>query len=193
MGGLRNKRTRITEGHDKQKNWARGFTIVELLIVIVVLGILAGIVTTGFTTAQAKARTSKVNADIRQIEKAVLAGRERTGRTFKDITNNGCTRCACPYLSGDMTVYSTLPKTHSCWTSYYNSLTALGAAADTSLSDLRAGDPWGSPYMIDENEGENVATPCNRDTVLSAGSSGNTNGGTSLGNISIRNFLSGCT
>jgi len=45
-----------------------GFTIVELLIVIVVIGILAGLVFVQFNNVQGKARDSERKADIRLIE-----------------------------------------------------------------------------------------------------------------------------
>jgi type IV pilus assembly protein PilA len=45
----------------------RGFTIVELLIVIVVIGILAAIVITSFAGVQAKARDAKRQTDIRAL------------------------------------------------------------------------------------------------------------------------------
>jgi prepilin-type N-terminal cleavage/methylation domain-containing protein len=47
----------------------RGFTIVELLIVIVVIGILAAIVITSFSGVQAKARDSKRTTDIATLAK----------------------------------------------------------------------------------------------------------------------------
>lgn len=45
-----------------------GFTIVELLIVIVVIGILAGLVFVQFNNVQGRARDSERKADIRLIE-----------------------------------------------------------------------------------------------------------------------------
>lgn len=49
----------------------RGFTIVELLIVIVVIGILAAIVIVAFNGVQDRAKTtSKIN-DIRSMQKAI--------------------------------------------------------------------------------------------------------------------------
>lgn len=46
----------------------RGFTIVELLIVIVVIGILALLVITTFTGVQQKARNTKRTTDIKAIQ-----------------------------------------------------------------------------------------------------------------------------
>ena len=46
----------------------QGFTIVELLIVIVVIGILAALVITTYTGIQAKARNSKRQTDVNSIQ-----------------------------------------------------------------------------------------------------------------------------
>ena len=51
----------------------RGFTIVELLIVIVVIAILAAISIVAYTGVQARARDSKRSSDLTQIKKALLA------------------------------------------------------------------------------------------------------------------------
>ncbi|HVS58656.1 MAG TPA: type II secretion system protein [Candidatus Saccharimonadales bacterium] len=50
------------------KNRQRGFTIVELLIVIVVIGILATLVITTYSGIQAKARDTKRQTDINTIQ-----------------------------------------------------------------------------------------------------------------------------
>ena len=46
----------------------QGFTIVELLIVIVVIGILAALVITTYTGIQAKARNSKRQTDVNSVQ-----------------------------------------------------------------------------------------------------------------------------
>lgn len=48
----------------------RGFTIVELLIVIVVIGILVALVISTFSNAQARARDAQRKSDLAQIAKA---------------------------------------------------------------------------------------------------------------------------
>ncbi|MEJ0072565.1 MAG: prepilin-type N-terminal cleavage/methylation domain-containing protein [Candidatus Saccharibacteria bacterium] len=50
------------------RNGSRGFTIVELLIVIVVIGILATLVIVTFTGIQQKARDSKRKTDVAAIQ-----------------------------------------------------------------------------------------------------------------------------
>lgn len=56
-----------------KKNKEQGFTIVELLIVIVVIGILAAIVITTYSGIQAKARNAKRETDIQSLQTQIEA------------------------------------------------------------------------------------------------------------------------
>lgn len=168
----------------------RGFTIVELLIVIVVIAILAAISVVAYNGIQDRSRTSKVSADLSNLIKAIHSARISANDRLGAITGTNCSMCTCPYLNGDMTDYSTLPKTHGCWTGYYETLNEISAASGVNLSSLREGDPWGSPYGIDENEGE--YSGCVRDTVFSFGRSKNRNGGTNVGNYTIPAYSGLC-
>lgn len=61
------------------KNKSKGFTIVELLIVIVVIGILATLVIVTFTGIQQKARDSKRQTDINALDSHIEAYYASTG------------------------------------------------------------------------------------------------------------------
>ncbi len=49
----------------------KGFTLVELVIVIAVIGILAGLAIPHFLDSQAKTRTARAAADMRTLQSAV--------------------------------------------------------------------------------------------------------------------------
>lgn len=55
----------------KPTNSVSGFTIVELLIVIVVIGILAAITIVAFNGVQDRANISSINSSLSQIRKAI--------------------------------------------------------------------------------------------------------------------------
>jgi prepilin-type N-terminal cleavage/methylation domain-containing protein len=62
------------------KNKQKGFTIVELLIVIVVIGILVALVVTTFSGIQKKARDTERQTDIKAIHGQVEAYLAQEGR-----------------------------------------------------------------------------------------------------------------
>lgn len=66
----------------------QGFTIVELLIVIVVIGILAALVLSSFAGAQAKARDTDRRNDLSVIKRALLAYEIDNGNTIG--AGSGC-------------------------------------------------------------------------------------------------------
>ena len=70
----------------------QGFTLIELVIVIAILGILAGIAIPRFLDAQASAKGAKIVADLRTIDSAAMVYQAKTGSLPTSIaaltTNN---------------------------------------------------------------------------------------------------------
>lgn len=62
-----------------------GFSLIELLIVIVVLGILGGIVVFGVGTFRADSTAAACNANLQQVKVAAQAYKAKTGSTAADV------------------------------------------------------------------------------------------------------------
>jgi prepilin-type N-terminal cleavage/methylation domain-containing protein len=148
--------------------WAKtkpGFTIVELLIVVVVIAILAAITVVSYNGIQARSQTSKINADIANLEKAILAARINRGEVaLRYISGSVWTGGGC-WGKATGTDLASLPTSDGCWTSYANFLNAVSNASGINVRNLV--DPWGRPYYVDENESEGPipATACTPDSI----------------------------
>lgn len=64
----------------------RGFTLVELLVVVAIIAILSVIGLTIFTSAQSNARDARRKSDIEAIANALETGKEVASLTYKPLT-----------------------------------------------------------------------------------------------------------
>ena len=125
-------------------SWARnkqGFTIVELLIVIVVIAVLAAIVTVAYGTMQSRARINRVNHDLSSLKKAMLS--------YKAMNNE------LP-PTGDSWNFDTSPPSCASMTTLETALRTAGIS-----NSINKQDPWGNCWGYDDND-------CNTSSAVGA-------------------------
>jgi prepilin-type N-terminal cleavage/methylation domain-containing protein len=138
----------------------KGFTLIELLVVVAIIGILATVVLASLGSARDRARTAKAQSDIVQMRTIMLSAQINSNKNLAEITGF--------YGSGDPC--SSDIDGSRCISQWENAIDTLSAASDPNLSGSSFyRDPWGSPYVLDENEGENFPRDCRVNTLLSAG------------------------
>ena len=99
-------------------------------------------------------RTEAQNA-LDALAELALAAKKATGKPLFQVTGENCTSCGCE--GRDLRL---VPQGDVCRRKW-----------DTARERL-VRDPWGSPYLLNENEGESPDFPCLPDAVVSAGQNG---------------------
>lgn len=124
---------------------SRGFTLVEIMIVVAIIALLAAIAVPGFLRARKRAQATKILNDLRLIDSAVdqyaIETNKTTGATVAvtDWTN---------YLKKGTVLYNTgqdlFGDTYGPQT--VDTLPSVPASAKASLSDVADPSFW-SPYQ----------------------------------------------
>lgn len=148
----------------------RGFTLIELLVVISIISVLSAVVLTTLTSARNKARYARANAEINGFIRMAIMAQGEGSKTLLQITGSGCSDCACRSI-GDI---KNISSSHACYTQWASALTNINTASNGNYAGLlgMTRDPWGSPYLLDENERESGPSDCRNDTIRSAGPNG---------------------
>lgn len=130
-----------------------GFTLIEILIAISVITLLSAIGLVSYGTAQKSAQKAKVQDDFQSIQTNIEIARRGANTTLLGVTGHGCSDCICRGI--DVRSSTCVDAMRTAW-------------GKINGAPLQV-DPWGNPYLIDENEYEWIYNPCRQDTIRSAG------------------------
>ena len=146
----------------------RGFTLVELLIVVIILAILAAIIIPQFTAATDDATQSAYDTNIANIRSAIDLYRQQHQEYPGAVTSTGA---GCPAGSTNVTGAVGEPAFLAQLRNYTN---AAGVACTGTDATFRYG-----PYLKDNLPNNPLATaPINTVTVVSTGILGLSSGAT---------------
>lgn len=133
---------------------SRGFTLIEILIAISIVAVLSGIGLVSYSAAQKSAQKAKVADDFAAIQTNIDIARRAANSNLMTLTGTGWSEGSC---TGGIDVRS-----QACVDRMTLSFSRL------NNSPLQR-DPWGNPYLFNENEGEQASNPCVPDILRSAG------------------------
>ncbi len=117
----------------------RGFTLLELMVVICMIALIIAALATSLTSAQERARTEKARSEVKAIAQAILAY-ENFDRELPTMENRDADQSALGFLIGQ-----------GGNAEFGGKIPALLLAALQSGGKMR--DPWGTPYKISIRSG----------------------------------------
>lgn len=167
-----------------------GFTIVELLIVIVVIAVLAAVTTVAYNGLQTRAQNAKIASDISILQKAALAAREAKAKPLLGVVSyncgNGGESACCIGQYSDLSSSTVAPR---CWAAWQNYQQTIGEASGIDLANMT--DPWGQPYIFEVVESAN---DCRQDKIYAVKPPLKGWGSTRLGTVTLPySVYSGCS
>ncbi|MCR4263418.1 MAG: prepilin-type N-terminal cleavage/methylation domain-containing protein [Candidatus Roizmanbacteria bacterium] len=169
-----------------------GFTLVELLTVVSIISIITTAAIIGSINVSRRATYQVVYDSIYEIIEGIELARLNTGQRLRTITGVGCTECACRG-AGNM-------GSAACWNNYRQAIDRINVAAGSEVIKGYPRDPWGNPYLINENEGEAWGTcqddngdgiACCADIIAAAGPNRQTVANYDFDDV-VRNFQPIC-
>lgn len=139
-------------------------------VAMCIIGFLIFSIVPPLQQAQIKTKYSRAAHELQQLTVAVIFAQGESGNTLQTITGTGWSLGWCP--EGVNLQY--ISETSDCYQRWNTSLQAIITASGGLADGLEGAsrDPWGSPYLLDENEGELSNRPCRHGTLSTAGHDG---------------------
>ena len=123
----------------------RGFTLVELLVVIGMIALIGGAMVTSVSGAQLRAKISKANVDVGEITKAILAYANYTddgSLSSVEMNDQPAQEGSLKFILGKETGRSGEP---------------VPVLYNGAITGGYINDPWGHPYRITIKKGERIS------------------------------------
>jgi type IV pilus assembly protein PilE len=118
----------------------RGFTLIELMIVVMIIGILATIAVSGYRRMVNKARMTQAQVVLKHLYKAEVTFYSDTGRFTTDTRALGYDPTRYPYYDVTVTVDNT-------WQNFVGVATGVGPMAGDLWTITNRGDSGGIPVQ----------------------------------------------
>ena len=118
----------------------KGFTLVELLVVVGMIALLTGAVGNSVNEARKRARVAKAHAEVKEMTNAILAYENYNPGNLPTMESADATRANLGFILGE-----------NATDADGNEIPVLFNANVSHDGKIR--DPWGRPYLVTIREG----------------------------------------